>query len=443
MKAVVIVGFAVLLGVFAWGATGVKVAQTSKDLSPTGSYLAASIATTEELFKDIDGEPFHIVFPELEYNSMAVQDGILAALANVERLKLVNTAWGATGTHCWIKEYIVNWLPANTEGLGVDCAPTITDGRTTKFYSCVDLFLNQSKVGYFTDLVGSIGIGNIQSPRIYDNGNAISEAQPQPDVQEFVYAEMRLLLSCTLCKSFSRCELLVTHTTSPLRLASVARGFKADPSTAREMSPCLPRLLLGCMHACLHKCTHAGTYYRMPWFDDVQPKNGANFTDGISSSRCFAAHSRYELPSRACALSNAVADLECSKRFCVSVKRGCCFGTCRLGHHSEWFVALRPHLSPVSPCHNSRLTCCGLCDHAWVFAHASVLAFAGVGLRGGSYYPQVERYAWAGEMQDINKALAADGTDIGGFSFTYSYLDLSRFVGIIPSVFISLGAAVS
>ena len=41
------------------------------------------------------------------------------------------------GTQCWVREFVQVWLPANTGGVGVDCADSVSDGRTSQFAPCL------------------------------------------------------------------------------------------------------------------------------------------------------------------------------------------------------------------------------------------------------------------------------------------------------------------
>ena len=145
------------------------------------------------------------MFPEVEYGNISVQEDILQALASLETKQLVDASWGATGTHCWIREFIVNWLPANTAGSGLNCATSVADGRSADFDTCVSNFANESEHLYFSEIVATV---------------------------------------------------------------------------RTERPPISPELFAN------------GTYFGMPWFDDINFKNGVDAADGIKSMRCFARHSR-------------------------------------------------------------------------------------------------------------------------------------------------------
>eukprot|EP00729_Bicosta_minor_P007187 gene7187-26758_t len=109
-KAVILVAFAGLFGMFAYFATLTTVAQSPKEITPP--------------------------------------DSVLTVLDKLEESGAVATDWAGGGTQCWLREFVTVWLPLNTGGVGADCADTVEVGRTAAFSTCLLAFSAASEAAH-------------------------------------------------------------------------------------------------------------------------------------------------------------------------------------------------------------------------------------------------------------------------------------------------------
>lgn len=138
-KVVILILFSGLLGMFTYFATLTPVAQEAREITPTGSYMVPAEATDEKYFLGREGELVEIWMGQTtnSWNTIKTQDAVLDILDKVEASGAVATDWAGRGTQCWVREFVQVWLPANTGGVGVDCADSVSDGRTSQFAPCL------------------------------------------------------------------------------------------------------------------------------------------------------------------------------------------------------------------------------------------------------------------------------------------------------------------
>lgn len=115
------------------------------------------------------------VFGDVGYDNVTAQDGVLATLALLEKRDLVDTSWGATGTHCWLREFIDTWLPENVDGQGANCSGSVTLGRTSNFTNCVIDFIVASDMVYQQRVQAPLGNASLTftNPLINDDGSYV------------------------------------------------------------------------------------------------------------------------------------------------------------------------------------------------------------------------------------------------------------------------------